>query len=106
MPETDYQFEHTTRVLAGYADYILNKDKWSARAGLRYEYSFMEGSYPDGKGETFRQRLSDWVPQASVKYQMTETQSLKLNYTTSINRYRHLLPEPGSGRLTHHHTAW
>ena len=86
MPETDYQFEHTTRVLAGYADYILNKDKWSARAGLRYEYSFMEGSYPDGKGETFRQRLSDWVPQASVKYQMTETQSLKLNYTTSINR--------------------
>jgi hypothetical protein len=86
LPMTDYQFEHTTRVLAGYADYILNKDQWSARAGLRYEYSYMEGSYPDGKGETFHQRLSDWVPQASLKYQMTETQSLKLNYTTSINR--------------------
>jgi len=73
-------------VLAGYADYIYNHEKWSARAGLRYEYSFMKGSYPDGKKETFTKHLSDWVPQASLKYQMTDAQSLKLNYTTSINR--------------------
>ena len=46
----------------------------------------MRGSYPDGSSETFRHRLSDWVPQASLKYQLTEKQSLKLNYTTSINR--------------------
>ena len=80
------EFQHTTRVLAGYADYIYNREKWSARAGLRYEYSFMEGSYPDGKGETFTKHLNDWVPQASLKYQLTDAQSLKLNYTTSINR--------------------
>ncbi|MBQ9677413.1 MAG: TonB-dependent receptor [Prevotella sp.] len=86
LPETNSEFEHTTRVMAGYADYIYNKDKWSARAGLRYEYSFMKGCYPDGSGETFRHRLSDWVPQASLKYQITDAQSLKLNYTTSINR--------------------
>ena len=83
---TDDRFEHTTRVLAGYADYIYRHDKWSARAGLRYEYSYMKGNYPDGKGEAFSHRLNDWVPQASVKWQMTESQSLKLNYTTSINR--------------------
>ena len=83
---TDDEFQHTTRVLAGYADYIYNREKWSARAGLRYEYSFMKGSYPDGKGETFTKHLNDWVPQASLKYQLTEAQSLKLNYTTSINR--------------------
>lgn len=86
LPSESTQFEHTTRVLAGYADYIYHKDKWSARAGLRYEYSYMRGSYPDGSSETFRHRLSDWVPQASLKYQLTEAQSLKLNYTTSINR--------------------
>ena len=83
---TNDEFQHTTRVLAGYADYIYKKEKWSARAGLRYEYSFMQGSYPDGKGETFDKHLGDWVPQATLKYQMTEAQSLKLNYTTSINR--------------------
>ena len=80
------EFQHTTRVLAGYADYIYNREKWSARAGLRYEYSFMEGNYPDGKKESFSKHLGDWVPQASLKYQLTEAQSLKLNYTTSINR--------------------
>ena len=86
MPTTDDRFEHTTRVLAGYADYIYNAEKWSARAGLRYEYSYMRGSYPDGSHAAFSHRLNDWVPQASLKYQLTPSQSLKLNYTTSINR--------------------
>ena len=86
MPTTDDRFEHTTRVLAGYADYIYNAEKWSARAGLRYEYSYMRGSYPDGSNASFSHRLNDWVPQASLKYQLTPSQSLKLNYTTSINR--------------------
>jgi outer membrane receptor protein involved in Fe transport len=86
MPTTDDRFEHTTRVLAGYADYIYNADKWSARAGLRYEYSYMRGCYPDGSYAAFSHRLNDWVPQASLKYQLTASQSLKLNYTTSINR--------------------
>ena len=83
---TNDEFQHTTRVLAGYVDYIYNHEKWSARAGLRYEYSFMKGSYPDGKKESFNKHLNDWVPQASLKYQLTDAQSLKLNYTTSINR--------------------
>ena len=85
MSTTD-EFQHTTRVLAGYADYIYKHDKWSARGGLRYEYSYMKGSYPDGKGMAFDKHLGDWVPQATVKYQLTDAQSLKLNYTTSINR--------------------
>ena len=83
---TNNEFEHTTRVLAGYADYIYNHKKWSARAGLRYEYSYMEGRYPDGKGNTYDKHLSDWVPQASLKYQLTDAQSLKFSFTTSINR--------------------
>ena len=86
LPMTDNLFDHTTRVLAAYADYIYNYEKWSARAGLRYEYSFMKGSYPDGSQESFSKHLGDWVPQASLKYQLTDAQSLKLNYTTSINR--------------------
>ena len=84
--QTNNEFEHTTRVLAGYADYIYNHKKWSARAGLRYEYSYMEGRFPDGKGDTYDKHLSDWVPQASLKYQLTDAQSLKFSFTTSINR--------------------
>ena len=84
--QTNRDFDHVTRVLASYADYIYQRERWSARAGLRYEYSYMKGSFPDGSGDAFRHRLNDWVPQASVKLQLTEAQSLKLNYTTSINR--------------------
>ena len=86
MPTTENQFKHTTRVIAGYADYIYNSNKWSARAGLRYEFSHLKGCYPDGSSSSFSHSLNDWVPQASLKYQLTESQSLKLNYTTSINR--------------------
>ena len=79
-------FDHATQIAAAYADYMYHKDKWSARAGLRYEYSCMKGKYPDGKATDFSKHLNDWVPQASVKYQVSDRQSLKLAYTTSITR--------------------
>ena len=86
LPATSTAFDHSTQIGAAYADYIYNKDKWSARAGLRYEYSYLKGSYPDGSSQDFGKRLHDWVPQASVKYQINDSQSLKLGYTTSITR--------------------
>ena len=79
-------FDHTTRIAAAYADYIFNHAQWSARAGLRYEYSYMRGHYPDASTDDFKKHLSDWVPQASVKYQIDASRSLKLTYTTSISR--------------------
>ncbi|MBR0263896.1 MAG: outer membrane beta-barrel protein, partial [Prevotella sp.] len=85
-PTYDSQFEHTTQVAAAYADYMVNLDKWSARAGLRYEHSYMKGHYPDGSDSDFGRHLNDWVPQASVKYQINDANSLKLEYTTSISR--------------------
>ena len=85
-PSYTTAFEHSTQIAAAYADYIYNVEKWSARAGMRYEYSYMKGKYPDGASATFDKHLGDWVPQASVKYQITARQSLKLGYTTSINR--------------------
>ena len=83
---TSDAFDHTMQIAAAYADYMWSRDKWSARAGLRYEHSYMQGHYPDGKSIDFDKHLNDWVPQASVKYQIDDRQSLKLVYTTSINR--------------------
>ena len=85
-PTYNSQFEHTTQVAAAYADYMLNIGKWSARAGLRYEHSYMKGHYPDGSQSDFGRHLNDWVPQASMKYQINEANSLKLEYNTSISR--------------------
>ena len=83
---TDGSFSHKSYISALYADYIWKKGNWSARAGLRYEHSYMKGHYPDGKGSDFSQHLNDWVPQASVKYQIAPLKSLKLSYNSSITR--------------------
>ncbi len=85
-PSYSSEFKHTTQVAAAYADYILLIGKWSARAGLRFEHSYMKGIYPDGSAESFGRHLNDWVPQLSVKYQLSDAHSLKLGYVTSINR--------------------
>jgi len=86
LPSTSTAFDHSTQIAAAYADYIFSRDKWSARAGLRYEYSYLKGHYPDGSSTDFDKYLNDWVPQASLKYQINDSQSLKLGYTTSITR--------------------
>ena len=88
----DNRFNHNTHIAAAYADYMYTHGKWSARAGLRYEHSYMSAHYPDGKGEDFGRHINDWVPQASMKYQFNDRQSLKLTYSTSISR-------PGIGYL-------
>lgn len=109
-PVMSTSFDHNTRIAAAYMDYMYNKDKWSARAGLRYEYSYLKGCYLDGSSQNltssnlggasansnkydgarlaqdFDKHLNDWVPQASVKYQIDDRRSLKLGYTTSITR--------------------
>lgn len=79
-------FRHTTHVAALYAQYILNVGRWSARAGLRYEYSRLQGEYPDGTGEKFHTSLNDWVPSANIQYKFSDANSLKLSFATSINR--------------------
>lgn len=79
-------FDHTTRVAAIYGNLSFNKDKWSARAGLRYEHSFLDARYPDGSQENYSKRLNDWVPSATVAYNISPANSLKLAFATRINR--------------------
>ena len=86
LPKVSTAFDHSTQIAATYADYMYNVGRWSARAGMRYEYSYMKGRYPDGSSNDFGKHLNDWVPQASIKYQIDESRSLKLGYTTAITR--------------------
>lgn len=90
--ETNDKFNHTTNIAAAYADYLYVKGKWSARAGLRFEHSYMKAHYPEGNSDDFDANLNDWVPQASLKYQLDERTSFKLTYNASISR-------PGIGYL-------
>ena len=79
VQDTETRFRHRTQVGAVYCDYIYRHQRWSARAGLRYEFSRMGG-------EGFHRHYHDLVPQASAKWQMSDRHSMKFGYTTSIRR--------------------
>lgn len=84
--DTFDDFIHKTTVGAGYFDYRFNTGKLSARAGLRYEYSRLSADFVNGKQPDFGSSLNDWVPNASVMYNLSEMSTLKASYTTRINR--------------------
>ena len=85
-PDMESKFKHKAQVAAAYLSYILTAGKWAARAGLRYEFTRMKASYPDGSNADYHANLNDWVPSASLQYKIRDGQTLKLSYSTSINR--------------------
>ena len=85
-PDIESKFKHNAQVAAAYLSYILTAGKWAARAGLRYEFTRMKASYPDGSNADFHTDLNDCVPSASLQYKIRDGQTLKLSYNTSINR--------------------
>ena len=91
-PDMESKFKHNAQVAAAYLSYIFTAGKWTARAGLRYEFTRMKASYPDGSNPDYHANLNDWVPSASLQYKISDGQTLKFSYNTSINR-------PGIGYL-------
>lgn len=86
VDDTFDNFIHKTTVGAGYFDYRFNSGRISARAGLRYEYSRLAAQFLDKSSADFGSSLNDWVPNASVMYNFTDMSTIKLAYTTRINR--------------------
>lgn len=84
--DSNIPFDHRTQVGAAYGSYTYSSGKWSTRAGLRYEFSHLAAHYPNGAGTDYSANLSDWVPTASVSYQISQANSLKWAFTTRINR--------------------
>ena len=84
--DTDMRYKHVTQVGAAYLSYTFTSGSWNARAGLRYEHSYLRATYPDGQQDAYEAHLNDFVPSASLRYQFNFANSLKLSYAASINR--------------------
>lgn len=73
-----------------YAAYIsLQKDfneKWSAKAGLRYEYTSLEGQTPGNETSKVTDDYGKLFPTAYISYKPNENHSLSLNYSKRIDR--------------------
>ena len=84
--ETSLVYRHRNDITALYAEYGLKLDAFSVRTGLRYEYSNVKVSYPDGKRDKFDSNFSDLVPTINLAYNITPTQMLKAGYNMRIGR--------------------
>ncbi len=84
--DTDTRFKHDMHVGAAYASWRYQVGKFTLRGGVRYEYSHFRASYPNGDGEAFGRDLHDVVPSASVHWQLSPSNSLRLSWATSLNR--------------------
>lgn len=82
----DSRFTHLTQVGAAYFSTTYRKNQWSARAGLRYEWSYLKARYRDGSKPSFHHSLNDWVPSASVSYQIDPANNIKLGFATATQR--------------------
>ena len=84
-------FDYTQKILSGYLSYNYKYKSLSARAGVRYENTKTEGSNLDvavnvPTSSVFINTNRDWVPNASVGYQITPSQNIKLSYNLRIQR--------------------
>ncbi len=83
---TGTKFRHNTDIAAAYAQYAVKIGRVNFRAGLRYEYSYLKASYPDGDQLPFSAHFNDFAPSAGLNYQINDANSLSANFNTNIQR--------------------
>lgn len=81
---TDY--EHRNQIGAAYMESENSWEKWSAKAGLRYEHTWQEVCYHDGHGTNFKTDYGNLVPSATLSHTMKTGQNIGLTYNMRISR--------------------
>jgi len=82
----DDKFNHRTQVAAAYLSWLYNTGALSMRAGVRYEFTYMSARFPDNSARDFHNSLNDVVPSFMVNWQINPSNSLRMSYSTNINR--------------------
>lgn len=86
LSETENEFEHRYHIFALYGDLRGTFGKFTARAGIRYEYSRLGAEFLKGVGEDFHSNLNDVVPNASVAWNASQSSTWKASYSRRIQR--------------------
>ncbi|AWG25993.1 TonB-dependent receptor domain-containing protein [Flavobacterium kingsejongi] len=86
-PQNSNMFEYKEHNYAGYIS--LQKEfneEWSAKAGLRYEYTALQGQAPGDENSNLKKEYGKLFPTAYVSYKPDEDHVFSLNYSRRINR--------------------
>ncbi|KMQ65842.1 TonB-dependent receptor [Chryseobacterium angstadtii] len=79
-------FEYNEKNYAAYLSFEKSfSEKWSAKAGIRYEYSTVNGNSLTS-GQLTENSYGKFFPTAYVSYKSNENHTFSLNYSKRINR--------------------
>lgn len=86
-------FIYDEQIAAGYMDYSRAFGKWTAKVGIRAEYTKSNSEFVS-TGENFERDYLDWFPSANLGYNLSENHIFSLGYAKKITRpnYRFLNP--------------
>ncbi len=80
------KYNQLRNIVAAYADYQLKYKSFGAKAGVRYEYSFMDVNYDNNPERNYSARMHDVVPSLTMSYMVSPMSTLKFAYNMRINR--------------------
>jgi outer membrane cobalamin receptor len=89
--DTSIVFKNQQDILGAYMTYTTNINQWRFKAGIRYEYTWLDAIFNE-PGQNFSAEYGAFVPSVSITYRMTDMQNLGLGYNKRILR-------PGIGFL-------
>lgn len=85
-PVKSNQFKYNEKNYAAYISFERSfNEKWSAKAGLRYEYSMVSGNSLTS-GQQTEDSYGKFFPTAYISYKSNENHTFNLNYSKRINR--------------------
>lgn len=79
-------FDYTQNIVAGYVSFNGKYKKLGYKAGVRVENSEIDGKFVIGDSPNFNNSSLEYVPSASISYQMGKMNSLQLAYAKRIQR--------------------
>lgn len=99
VPENDnaINMNQFQDVAAVYASYTGSLDKFTLKAGARYEYTHMAVKFKQGDYNNFSTDLNDFVPNVALSYNPLPARAIRLSYQMRIRR-------PGISELNPHST--
>ncbi len=87
IPNYIDRFKHRQDILSSYAGYSVKFRKWGIKTGLRYEATRSNVEYPIDATKNFKPKnQNNWVPSATVTYQLKPAQTIRLGYNMRISR--------------------
>lgn len=95
QPGQSTDYDHRNQIGAIYAESENNWDKWTAKAGLRYEHTWQKVMYKESE-KNFDKDYGNLVPSASLSYALLPGSSVGLTYNMRISR-------PGISYLNPYH---